>query len=77
MSTKAKPGEFDCLGKLDEHEPYFVLRAKDQLAPIIVRIWAELARLLGCPSAKCGEAVECAKAMDEWVRDHGGAKRPD
>lgn len=39
MSTKGKPGEFDCLKKMGDDEPFFVLRAKDPVAAYLVSIW--------------------------------------
>lgn len=42
MGTKANPGKFDCLSKLEPDEPYFVLMARDQLAPRLVDLWAAL-----------------------------------
>lgn len=77
MGTKNKPGEYDCLAKVDPNEPIFVLRAKDRLAPVLVRLWAQLALLCGCKLKKCSEAVDCARDMDDWARRHGGSKFPD
>lgn len=65
-----------CLQKAGEAEPIFVLRAQDQLAPIVVRKWVELARKAGTPGAKLDEALSLANAMEEWQAQHG-AKRPD
>lgn len=45
MATKIEPGEFDCLAALADDEPYFLLRANDELAPDIVRQWAETYKL--------------------------------
>lgn len=39
MATKNNPGEFDCYAAADPDEPIFILRANDELAPIIVRMW--------------------------------------
>jgi len=39
MGTKHFPGEFDCYAKLDADEPFFVLRAKDPVAPHLVQLW--------------------------------------
>ncbi len=66
----------ECLKKCGESEPIFVLRAQDQLAPIIVRKWAQLAHQAGAPKAKTQEAHKLADAMEAWQEEHG-AKRPD
>lgn len=43
MSTKLDPGQFDCYAKLADDEPYFVLRAKDPHAPVLVRTVGRIA----------------------------------
>ena len=45
MGTKANPGKFNCYAKAADDEPIFVLRAKDALAPDVVRYWADRYRL--------------------------------
>lgn len=55
-----------CLQKAADDEPIFVLRAKDKLAPIVVRLWAELAELHGCPKPKVMEAHALAVKMEGW-----------
>lgn len=47
-------------------EPVFALRAQDVLAPVLVRTWADLAALHGCPPEKIREAREIALAMERW-----------
>ncbi len=39
MGTKIDPGKFDCYAKLDPDEPFFVLRAKDPIAPYLIQAW--------------------------------------
>lgn len=39
MATKLNPGPFDCYAKLAPDEEYFVLRAKDPIAPSLIEIW--------------------------------------
>lgn len=39
MATKNNPGKFDCLAKCADDEPYFLLRAKDPVAPAFVKAW--------------------------------------
>lgn len=49
-----------------EDEPLFILRAQDQLAPAVIRRWAELAYNYGSPAAKIEEALSVAKQMEKW-----------
>ncbi|MCY4509093.1 MAG: hypothetical protein OXG35_19360 [Acidobacteria bacterium] len=78
MATKNAPGEFDCYEKAGADEPVFTLRAKDPLAPVLVRLWSEL-RALTTPNPaslppsraaretrKRAEALECAQQMECW-----------
>ena len=78
MATKNEPGEFDCYGNADGDEPIFTLRAKDPLAPALVRMWIEM-RSITTPAAatldtakatresrKRAEAAECARKMEAW-----------
>lgn len=58
MSTKINPGKFDCYAKLARDEPYFVLRAKDPIAPDMVRAWRYI---------RCGDV---AAAMAELLSAH-------
>jgi len=47
-------------------EPFFLLRAQDLLAPILLRIWADLARIHGASADKVGGAREIANQMEDW-----------
>lgn len=77
MGTRAKPGDYDCYNKLKPDEPYFVLRAKDPVAPMIVEMWAAVVERLGAtgdptipgvqPDPKLEEARKVAKAMGRWL----------
>ena len=49
-----------------EQEPVFVLRAQDQLAPVVIKIWALLAENLGTPQEKASEARSVAEDMEIW-----------
>ena len=62
---RAANGE-GCLGKADDLEQVFILRAQDKLAPALVRAWATLADAHGCNKDKVNEAFECANAMERW-----------
>ena len=70
MDTKNKPGNYDCLAKLAEDEPFFVLRAQDWFAPTLIRIWVELVRAQESTrlrdNAKIHRALQCALAMEQW-----------
>lgn len=66
----------ECLAKVADDEPIFVLRAQDNLAPELVRLWASKARMVGCPSDKVNEAYDLALRMEAWAIEHGG-KYPD
>jgi hypothetical protein len=57
---------FSCLNKADLDEPIFVLRGQDKLAPVAVRLWAELAAILNCGKEKVYEAREVANKMEIW-----------
>jgi hypothetical protein len=49
-----------------EQEPVFVLRAQDQLAPVVIKIWALLAESLGASQEKVSEARLVAEDMEIW-----------
>jgi hypothetical protein len=68
MGTKRNPGRYDCYAAAEPDEPMFVLLARDQYAPLLVREWARC-RWLDGDREKAMEADECAKAMEEWQRD--------
>ena len=72
-----------CLGKARDDEPVFVLRAKDQFAPILVGLWVHLVLMaarngLGAPSSgeKAEEADVLRHLMLDWQRANG-CKVPD
>ena len=68
-----KNERYDCLGKLEVGEPFFVLRAQDELAPELIEAWAVEAELNGCPAAKVANARRIAVAMRAWHK----RKMPD
>lgn len=72
MGTKNNPGKYDCYDKADPDEPLFTLRATDPLAPILVRLWADLANSIGVDEDKTDEASNCADDMEMWRRRPGG-----
>lgn len=71
MGTKNNPGPFDCYAKAGPDEPIFVLRAKDPLAPALVRLWAHVRRVYDSAkgehdASKYSEAMSCALQMETW-----------
>ena len=77
MGTKNDPGKLDCFNKADPDEPIFTLRAKDPLAPTVVRIWAELHELVNVGDTlqascdeKVHEALQVSQAMRYWKKHH-------
>lgn len=73
MGTKKDPGKYDCYGKLKEDEPYFVLRAQDESAPVLVDMWADNAESYGVNRDKIEEARKVADEM----RNYRTRKTPD
>lgn len=53
MGTKRNPGKFDCYAKLADDEPFFVLRAKDPVAPMLVMAWRALRSGSGQKAYNC------------------------
>lgn len=68
-----------CLNKAERDEPIFVLRANDELAPEIVREWADVyidskrrrnrdREMTQAQIDKYNEALTLADQMEEWKR---------
>jgi len=57
-----------CINKAADDEPVFVLRASDALAPIVVRLWADLAALHGCGFEKFRSAQRLADQMTIYAK---------
>ena len=77
MGTKLKPGKFDCYAKAAPDEPMFVLLARDPLAAILVRLWADLREHASGNPSKVFEARTCAIDMEKWrLRSLKAAKQP-
>lgn len=66
MGSKLKPGKFDCYANAEPDEPMFVLLARDPLAPILVRLWADLREHAAGNPSKVFEARTCAIDMEKW-----------
>lgn len=72
--SKAKqlldPGS--CWNRAELTEPVFVLRAKDPLAPAVVRVWSTLASTAQAhDDYKQNTALALANVMDEWRQQFG------
>ena len=68
MGTKTNPGKYDCYAKAEPDEPMFVLLARDESAPEIVRAWADQRKFDSASDPKIAEAYACADAMEKWRR---------
>lgn len=66
----------DNTGKVADNEPVFLLRAKDTLAPDIVRKWADLLESLDGDKIAIKAAREHAALMENWQKIYG-SKKPD
>jgi hypothetical protein len=82
MATKRKN---KCLQKAAPHEPIFVLRAQDQLAPEVIEFWASRLEVgvtdaFGPAAASSYEKIKTAREIAEemrgWQRQYG-KKLPD
>lgn len=67
---KYKPIQ-DPTGRIPEDEPVFLLRGQDNLAWILVRLWADLLSLLAPRSPKYESARRWSQIMHDWARKHG------
>jgi hypothetical protein len=76
--TKSKEISYSdsTLNKCADDEPVFILRAQDKLAPVVIRIWADLAKFHGAGQMKVSTAKQLAHEMEKWA-DYGRAKMPD
>ena len=61
----------DPLGKIGEDEPVFLVRAKDVLAPMVMRQWAMLHRIQGGDSAMSDSVEKHANLTEKWQREYG------
>lgn len=55
-----------CLTKVSPHEPIFVLRGQDELAPDIIDLWADELESRGGNADKVLHARKTADAMRAW-----------
>jgi hypothetical protein len=71
MGTKNCPGDFDCYANAEPDEPMFVLLARDESAPGLIREWVYQRNVRKGLDAmarddKAFEALACADSMDAW-----------
>jgi len=73
MSTKLDPGKFDWYAAALPDEPYFIVLARDNSAPRIVRDWADRRELEisqgerpASDMDKVNEARDTANLMELW-----------
>lgn len=73
MGTKLSPGTFDCYANAKSDEPMFILLARDQTAPSLVRAWAfqrgaaiDNGMKPETDRPMVDEALACAEAMETW-----------
>jgi hypothetical protein len=64
------------VGGIPAEEPVFLLRGQDEVAPSVVKGWADLARLCGADQAVVGSARVTSAMMHDWQAQHG-SKIPD
>lgn len=82
MGSKTNPGPNDCYSNALPDEPMFILLARDESAPQVVRMWASNRRdriISGnkpqSDIALANEADEIAKQMEEWRKANNGKWR--
>ena len=72
--------DYNCIqdhsGKIAEDEPVFLLRAKDKIAPTIVRAWAKHLKANGGDWRTANRAMEWADEMEKWQKENE-SKMPD
>jgi hypothetical protein len=73
MGTKNNPGKYDCYAKLEPDEPYFLLRGKDPIGWLVVKVWVALRMVLADDllpteyAEKLNEAKAAAAQMKDWA----------
>ena len=68
-ASKADPSPFEGFHKAEPDEPYFTLLARDSVAPVLVKQWAEISSQRGDqPTEQILEARRVASAMESWRR---------
>lgn len=68
----------DSSGKIPDDEPVFLLRAKDKLAPLIIRTYADLTTAVGAKADFTALCKLWADQMEKYANEHyDGGKVPD
>lgn len=62
--------------KIPEDEPVFLIRGQDIVGPMVVQVWARLAKNAGATPDIIEAAQRQSQAMQEWQEAHG-SKIPD
>ena len=65
----------DPANKIGEDEPVFLLRAKDEFAPIVIKLWADLVAASG-DTDLANKVTMFAGEMEKWQMENG-CKTPD
>jgi hypothetical protein len=55
---------------IKDDEPVFLLRAKDKLAPTVIRYWADMLKALGGDIATAEHIIKWADKMVAWQIDN-------
>jgi len=66
----------ECLTKLELSEPIFTLRGRDRLAPMIIRLWADLTATQAGSIDKAKDGYRKAEFFDRWAQENK-SKFPD
>lgn len=61
----------DPAGKIGEDEPVFLIRAHDEIAPEVVRAWADYNEEAGGDDELSRLARDHADLMEAWQKRHG------
>jgi hypothetical protein len=85
MSRDRKYGEISAeRGRFYQGEPLFIFRAKDQFAPLVLRIYAAIIRNHALSNNTpryldhCSSVESQAFTMEQWQKENGGlVKIPD
>lgn len=55
-------------GLIPADEPVFLIRGQDKIGGLVVKIWADLARLVGAKDDICDKARVQGLLMDNWKK---------
>lgn len=66
----------DPAGLIPDDEPVFLIRGQDAVAPAVIRMWAEFAKLAGAKANIVRAAYAQAERIEQWQQDVA-SKTPD